>query len=44
MTSKNKGNIIKKDRYDIIVFIQAPADLRYALNIYKKRKLININK
>ena len=38
MTSKNKGNIIKKDRYDIIVFIQAPADLRYALNIYKKNE------
>ena len=38
MTSKNKENIIKKDRYDIIVFIQAPADLRYALNIYKKNE------
>ena len=38
MTSKNKGNIIKKDRYDIIVFIQAPADLRYALSIYEKYK------
>ena len=38
MTLKNKGNIIKKDRYDIIVFIQAPADLRYALNIYKKNE------
>lgn len=38
MSSKNKGNIIKKDRYDIIVFIQAPADLRYALSIYEKNE------
>ena len=38
MISKSKGNIIDKDRYDIIVFIQAPADLRYALSIYEKNK------
>ena len=38
MTSKYKVNIIKRDRYDIIIFIQAPADLRYALSIYEKNK------
>ena len=38
MTSKNKENIIEKGRYDIIVFIQASADLRYALSIYEKNK------
>ena len=38
MNLKDKENIIKKSRYDIIVFIQAPADLRYALSIYEKNK------
>lgn len=38
MNLKNKKNIIEKSRYDIIIFIQAPADLRYALSIYEKNK------
>ncbi len=33
MNSKNKENFIKSKNYDIVIFVQAPADLRYALAI-----------
>lgn len=38
MISKKEENTISKNKYDIIIFIQAPADLRYALNIFEKNE------
>ncbi|GET45288.1 hypothetical protein [Capnocytophaga felis] len=38
MNLKNKESFTSKDTYDILIFVQAPADLRYALSICEKNE------